>query len=214
MKFIYKDKEYNIKIIRKNNKNTYLRYKDNEIVITTSIFVTDAYISKIVNNNRDFIEKTIDNNKIIPKDDRINLFTKKYRKICINNIKDIEIEEDIIYYNNNKNLQKYISNYIYKVYLERLNYWASIMEEHLPNYILKIRKMTTRWGTCNIKNHKVTLNLELSNYEIKYLDYVIVHELCHFTFHDHSKEFWKLVGKYYPNYKEIRKEMKKFHIER
>lgn len=65
--------------------------------------------------------------------------------------------------------------------------------------------MTSRWGVCNIKNHNVTLNSELSKYDINALDYVIVHELSHFIHHNHSKDFWLLVGKYYPNYKNIRK---------
>ena len=65
--------------------------------------------------------------------------------------------------------------------------------------------MTSRWGVCNIKNHNVTLNSELSKYDISALDYVIVHELSHFIHHNHSKDFWLLVSKYCPNYKDIRK---------
>ena len=68
--------------------------------------------------------------------------------------------------------------------------------------------MTTRWGVCNIKNHNVTLNYNLSKYDIKCLDYVIVHELSHFIHHNHSKEFWSLVEKYYPKYKECKKMLK------
>ena len=40
------------------------------------------------------------------------------------------------------------------------------------------------------------------------LDYVIVHELSHFIYPNHSRDFWSLVGKYYPNYKECRKMLK------
>ena len=54
----------------------------------------------------------------------------------------------------------------------------------------------------------VTLNLELSKYDINALNYVIVHELSHFIHPNHSKEFWNLVSKYYPNYKEARKYLK------
>ena len=44
--------------------------------------------------------------------------------------------------------------------------------------------------------------------DIKYLDYVIVHELSHLIYPNHSKDFWNLVYKYCPNYKLYRKEMK------
>ena len=70
--------------------------------------------------------------------------------------------------------------------------------------------MTSRWGVCNVKSKTVTLNLELIKYDLKYLDYVIVHELSHLIYANHSKDFWNVVSKYVPNYKKIRKEMKDF----
>ena len=45
-------------------------------------------------------------------------------------------------------------------------------------------------------------------YDITKLDYVIVHELSHFIHFNHSKEFWNLVNKYCPRYKQIKKELK------
>ena len=89
-----------------------------------------------------------------------------------------------------------------------LDYYYNLFEENIPIPNLKIRKMTSRWGVCNIKNHNVTLNLELSKYKIEALDYVIVHELSHFIHHDHSKKFWSVVAKYYPKYKECKKMLK------
>ena len=70
--------------------------------------------------------------------------------------------------------------------------------------------MTSRWGVCNIKNHNVTLNLELSKYDIMALDYVIVHELSHFIEMNHSSRFWNVVEANYPNYKKIRRIMKNY----
>ena len=96
---------------------------------------------------------------------------------------------------------------INNIYQKRLDYWFNIFEENIPIPNLKIRKMTSRWGVCNIKNHNVTLNYNLINYDISCLDYVIVHELSHFVYPNHSKDFWLLVGKYYKNYKDIRKKL-------
>ena len=80
--------------------------------------------------------------------------------------------------------------------------------EDIPVPNLKIRKMRTRWGVCNTKNHNVTLNYNLYKYDIECLDYVIIHELSHFIFPNHSKNFWQQVSKYCPNYKEIRRKLK------
>ena len=121
---------------------------------------------------------------------------------------DTSIEDNKIYTKDSKSLDKFLSKYIYSIYEERLNYWYNIFDENIPIPNLKIRKMTSRWGVCNIKNNNITLNLELSKYNIEALNYVIVHELSHFIHHNHSKEFWLLVCKYYPNYKSIRKMLK------
>ena len=118
------------------------------------------------------------------------------------------IEDNKIYTKDEKTLNKYLSKYITNIYKERLDHYYNIFEEQIPIPNLKIRKMTSRWGVCNIKNHNVTLNSELSKYNIECLNYVIVHELSHFIHPNHSKDFWLLVGKYYPNYKEVRRYLK------
>ena len=74
--------------------------------------------------------------------------------------------------------------------------------------MLKVRRMKSKWGVCNVTNNIITLNLELIKFDIKYLEYVIFHELCHLVYPNHSKDFWNLVEKYVPNYKVFRKEMK------
>ena len=80
----------------------------------------------------------------------------------------------------------------------------------IPYPSLKIRKMTSRWGVCNIRTHEITLNLELIKRDVSYLDYVIIHEMSHLIHGDHSAAFWKLVGDNMPNYKKYREEMKEF----
>ena len=68
--------------------------------------------------------------------------------------------------------------------------------------------MKTRWGVCNRSSNVITLNTELLKKEIDLIDYVIIHELCHFYEANHSSRFWKQVEKRYPKYKEARKRMK------
>ena len=87
-----------------------------------------------------------------------------------------------------------------------LNYEKFVEKIPFPN--LKIREMKTRWGVCNKRDNSVTLNSKLIEYNIEALDYVIIHELSHFVHFNHSKEFWMLVSKYNPNYKQIKKYLK------
>ena len=205
-KYVLNGVEYPIKIIRKNNKNTYIRVRDNTIIVTTNYFVTINKIEQLINDNSAFIDSALvkDINKNI--DSSFRLFGKKYD--IIYGFPNIEIEKEKIYAKDEKTLNKFLSKYIYNKYEERVNYWYNIFEEKIPRPNLKIRKMTSRWGVCNIKNNNVTLNLELSRFNIEILDYVIVHELAHFIHPNHSKDFWLLVGKYHPKYKDARKYLK------
>ena len=201
--YLLNDKEYPIEIIRKNNKNTYLRVKDSKIIVTTNYLTSLTTINKLIKNNTTFINKQLTKENLKKEDTTFKLFGNSYD--IIYGFKDTEIENNKIYTKDLKTLNKYLSKYITNIYNERLNYYYHLFEENIPIPNLKIRKMTSRWGVCNIKNHNVTLNLELSKYNIECLNYVIVHELSHFIHPNHSKDFWLLVSKYYPNYKEIRK---------
>ena len=206
MKYIYNDKEYNIDIIRKNNKNTYLRVKNNTIVVTTNYLTSIKKIEKLIEENRNFINKALEKNETKKEDSSFKLFGESYD--IIYGFPNTEISKTKIYTKDEKTLNKYLSEYIYNIFSERLNFWFNTFEEKIPTPNLKIRKMTSRWGVCNIKNKNVTLNLELSKYSKTALDYVIVHELSHFIHPNHSSDFWNLVSKYYPNYKEVRKSLK------
>ena len=201
--YIFNNKEYQIEVIRKNNKNTYLRVKDNKIVVTTNYLTSNRTISKLITSNKEFIDRALTKSISKSEDTSFKLFGREYD--IIYGFKDTEVDNNKIYTKDEKSLNKYLSLYITNIYSERLDYWYNIFEEDIPVPNLKVRKMTSRWGVCNIKNHNVTLNSELSKYDIKALDYVIVHELSHFIHHNHSKDFWLLVGKYYPKYKEVRK---------
>lgn len=200
------NKTYPIEIIRKNNKNTYIRVKNNTIVVTTNYLVSTKKIEKLITDNKEFINKALIKSVKKNEEKSFKLFGKSYD--IIYGFPNTEIEEDKIYTKDEKTLDKFLSKYIHNIYEEKINYWYNLFEERIPIPNLKIRKMTSRWGVCNIKNKNVTLNLELSKYDIEALNYVIVHELSHFIHPNHSKDFWLLVSKYYPRYKEVRKYLK------
>ena len=73
---------------------------------------------------------------------------------------------------------------------------------------IALRNQKTRFGSCSYRNN-INLNINLMNYDYDVIDYVILHELCHTRVKNHSKDFWSEVEKYCPNYKELRKKLKK-----
>lgn len=198
----------NVKIIRKNIKHTYIRVKDGNIIVTTNYLTPKIYINNLIKNNIENIEKMLKQDlKKQVKEKNFYLFGKKYNIIYNENINNIIIQEDNLIIKNQEQLNKYIDKLLITKYRSQIEYWYNKFEETIPIPNLKIRKMKTRWGVCNTKNNNITLNYYLYKYDIECLDYVIVHELSHFIEGNHSKKFWNIVEKYYPNYKEIRKKL-------
>ncbi|MCI8617274.1 MAG: M48 family metallopeptidase [Clostridia bacterium] len=76
----------------------------------------------------------------------------------------------------------------------------------VPNKI-RIKDIKYAWGTCSA-NKNITINYKLIKYSEQAIKYVILHELCHLKYMNHSKEFWGLVERYMQNYKEIKREFK------
>lgn len=75
-----------------------------------------------------------------------------------------------------------------------------------PNRI-RVKEIKYAWGSCS-SNKNITINAKLIKYSKDAIKYVILHELCHLKYMNHSREFWNLVSTYMPNYKEIKKEFK------
>ena len=204
MEYELNNQKYNVIIKRKSNKNTYIRVDENKnIIVTTNYFVTNTRIKKILDDNINFLNKTL--NKKEKKG--FYLMGKKCDIIFDESI-NIEVENNIIKVKNEKVLNKWYSNKIHEIFKERLDFYYNKFDENIPYPILKIRTMKTRWGVCNRRINSITLNLNLIKYDYDCLDYVIVHELSHFIHFDHSKNFWSLVEENEPNYRQIRKEMR------
>ena len=168
MEFIYKDKNYEVEIIKKNNKNTYVRVRDNKVYVTTNYFTSNRTISKLLKNNYQAIGKMIDQTEKREKQKELFLlFGKNYDIIYGDFNKQITVEEGHIYVINDKVLSKWLEQYIHTTFYDHLMYWYNNFEESIPIPNLKIRKMKTRWGVCNTKNNNVTLNFELFRYDIE-----------------------------------------------
>lgn len=70
---------------------------------------------------------------------------------------------------------------------------------------LKIRRMTSRWGSCQPFKGVITLNKRLIEAPEKCIEYVVFHEYCHFIHPDHSKNFYSLLQTMLPDWKECKR---------
>lgn len=210
MKIELDNEIYNVVIERKRStRNTYIRVKDNlDIYVTCNTLTTDRYIIKLINDNSKKVIKMINIAKRKKeKEEYFYYLGKKYDLVYLNK-KGITFGEEKVFVSTDFNLDKWYKKEAEKVFKMELDKMYNSFIYNIPYPSLCIRKMKTRWGVCNTKTHKVTLNLELIKKDIKYLDYVIVHELSHLLYANHSKEFWNCVGENFKDYKKIRKELK------
>lgn len=210
MQYIVEGQEFEVVIEKKNNKNTYVRIKDDlKIYVTTSKYTTKSEIKRILDNNYSFLLKMIERKTLSNQRKKMFFYLgNTYDIIEVSIMDDIEIENGKIYTKNKTMLDKWYKRQIENIFKQRYEFICGIFDENISIPKLKIRTMKTRWGVYNKANHSITLNSHLIEYDIEKLDYVIIHELSHIIHFDHSKSFWQLVLKYCPNYKKIRKELK------
>ncbi|MDD4547473.1 MAG: SprT family zinc-dependent metalloprotease [Bacilli bacterium] len=204
------DKKYKVLIVRKQNKNTYLRVKpDFTVLVTTGPFTTEKEVLKLLEKNKDFLIRTIkkrERQSLI--NDNFYYLGNKYDIIIFKQSNNVEIDGNKIYVSSMKELDKWYQSEMKEIFNKQLIYNYERFTENIKLPKLRIRKMKTRWGVCNITNEIITLNSELLKYDLSVINYVIIHELAHLIYPNHSAMFWDVVSKYCPNYKKIRKFMR------
>ena len=212
MYLTYNDKDYEVVIEKKKGqKNTYIRVtKDLKVKVTTNYFTSTLAINKLIKDNKNRIADMIDEQEIKKKNNTGFFYLGKKYVVIYTDVKGITFNNDKVYMNHDFDIQAWYKKQAKVLFQERLDYNYENFTKNIPYPKLRIRKMTTRWGVCNVQSHTITLNLELIKRDVSYLDYVIIHELSHLIHGDHSNSFWKLVENNMPDYKKYRKEMKGF----
>jgi predicted metal-dependent hydrolase len=97
-----------------------------------------------------------------------------------------------------------------RIFPEMLGWILKIHENQMfqPTGLV-IRSMKSRWGSCSRKGI-ITLSTELIKLPDIYLEYVIIHELCHLKQHNHGKEYYKLLSALFPDWKKVRKDLREY----
>jgi predicted metal-dependent hydrolase len=75
-----------------------------------------------------------------------------------------------------------------------------------------IKKMKTKWGTCNYQAKRIWVNLELAKKPPECLEYLVVHEMVHIIEPSHNARFKALMDKYYPSWRVVRDELNRLPV--
>jgi predicted metal-dependent hydrolase len=101
-----------------------------------------------------------------------------------------------------REIKKMIPNLIEK--------WEDRMGIHIDDW--RVKRMKTRWGSCNIGKKRIWINLELAKKPDRCLEYVIVHEMVHLFERKHNDRFIKLIDEFMPNWRGHRDELNRLPI--
>lgn len=129
------------------------------------------------------IEKSI--NKFINKSELINSFI----------IHTYTLEKDYI----KKALEKWYRTQTLKIVESRINHFSINFKDRVKD--IKVKEQKRRWASCT-GNNSILFNWRCSMARADVLDYIVVHEMCHMDYRNHSKDFWNRVSEIMPDYKE------------
>ncbi|MDP3267482.1 MAG: SprT family zinc-dependent metalloprotease [Legionella sp.] len=121
----------------------------------------------------------------------------------------IEIKEEIIYLflppqtsalRKEAILERWYRHEMNSIIPTLIDHWQKIIGVRTSQW--GIKKMKTRWGSCNTRTHRIWLNLSLIKKHPKCLEYVLVHELVHLLEASHNQRFYALMNQFMPEWQE------------
>ncbi len=218
---------YTVWVSRKNIKNIYLKVdvRNRQIKVSAPEHVSDSNIESFVWSKRYWIEKQLAKKIRTKSTPILNYETgeehyfkgEQYRLVVtIKNRKPdvylrgkeliLQVKEGTDADKKAKILDGWYRNYL-KITI------PGIIEKYERSMGVKVsefgvKKMKTRWGTCNIRAKRIWLNLELAKKSTGCLEMVVVHEMVHLLERLHSKRFYALMDTFMPEWKRYDNELK------
>ena len=211
-------------VTKKKIKNFIIRiYPDLRIAVSVPLHATNKDIENFIQSKKEWIETTLKKIKIAKenknnlKENIIKILGKeREKKIIESDLERIRLTDTSIYiYSKNIDTLE-IEKKLFEWEFEELK---NILEENLEKYTkllntninyYQIKKISSAWGIYHKKENYISFNFDLIEKDIKCIEYVVLHELCHIFYMNHQKNFWTLLEKYMPDYKIRRKKLKTF----
>lgn len=203
-----------IMIIRQRRKTISARVIDESTIeIRVPWSVSDQMIEKFIESKKDRLQKAIlkyQTKEAKKQDLRYYYLGKVYTKIYLASNRDhVSIEGDSIvieYHSKDAEtvLDSFTRNESRRLLEQCLSECMAIFPR-LSKPALQIRKMRTRWGSCAYRKGKITLNTKLVHVPYRCIQYVVVHELLHFYYPDHQKQFHQELEKIIQDHRSIEK---------
>lgn len=194
----FNDNKYNVIYKTKRIKKIIIRFKDDTFYISMPLFSLKITAYKFLSDvGLKLIKKVKKSNTYDLENGYVFLYGKKYTKnidglFLINN-NEYKIDNINDFYN------LFITDYFHLL-KSRVDYYKNIM--NIPvDYKIHIKNVKTILGSNSLKTKSLTFSIILIHYPLVVIDSIVVHELAHYFYRNHSKNFYNVVYKYFPDYK-------------
>ena len=211
-------------VTKKKIKNFIIRiYPDLRIAVSVPLYASNKDIENFIQSKKEWIETTLEKikvakeNKNTLKESSIKILGKEIdKKIIESDLERIRLTNTSIYIYSkeidntqiDKKLLEWKIEKLKAILDEYLNKYTKLLNRNIDYY--QIKKLSSAWGIYHKKENYISFNSDLIEKDIEYIEYVVLHELCHIFYMNHQKDFWALVKKYMPDYKVRRKKLKTF----
>ena len=102
-------------------------------------------------------------------------------------------------------LDKWYRDQLRQALPELITNWENVFDAAVPKWT--IRRMKTKWGSCNRETRHIWFNVELAKKHPECLEYIVVHEMAHYFERSHGERFTSLMDRYLPDWRARRDQL-------
>lgn len=223
LQFKINNEKIDVTVIKKDIKNIYIKLSsNNEIIVSAPNNASSKFTNNFIYDN---IEKFIKVQKLNFKKRCINLeeqtfylfgILESYEIIDKYSSKNEWFQYLIFRTKKYKINKKTVTDIIYSIYKKELllylNFYQPEIEKimSVEHHEIGVRIKQTSWASNYVKKKIIHYNTKLASYSPEIINYVIIHELSHAEYSNHSVDFWEKVKFFDPYFKDKKKKLKSF----
>ena len=195
--------EFEIKESKKAVK--YLRLKvgqNGEISLSIPLRTKENHILEFLEKNLEWLRKTsakIKAKNSAKNENQVEFLGGSYELIIDKNASGVNIELFSIKAASKADFRRFCDQKAKELLNASIARFAPLIARPINH--ISFKHMRTRWGSCNKAKGYINLNLDLITKKKEFIEYVVLHELAHLVYANHSKDFYALISKHMPDYK-------------
>ncbi len=217
-----------IEVTRKDIKNLYVRInrRTGKIRVSSPNYISERGIEQFLDSRLSWIEKHLTTSSFHTEQEKAFQYITGEEHYFLGKRYQLEVKDDSnstnVYLEEGRIHLKIRGTSTVEKRKKVLEDWYRFqLQERIPEFVhfyeskmnvevneYRIKKMKTRWGSCNIRAKRIWLSLELAKRSEGCLEMVIVHEMVHLFERLHNKRFYKLMDVFMPNWREFETELR------